>query len=211
MTQTQDERAVSERAVSEQAVSEQAVSQQTVSQPTRPGPDGADPAVRTRTYSWTDPAATFESLAGRSGYDLLAAIAAGELPPPPIMRTLGIEPVEFGEGRAQFALDPQELHYNPLGTVHGGVLATLLDSATGCAVHSLLPAGTGYTTLDLNSRYLRPVTAATGRIIATGVVLSKGARTALAQARLTDERDRLLAHATSTCLILDLAGSAPLS
>ncbi|HUD36226.1 MAG TPA: PaaI family thioesterase [Streptosporangiaceae bacterium] len=160
-----------------------------------------DGAVRTRTYSWTDPAATFEALAGRSGLELLSAMGRGELPPPPVMATLGIEPVEFTEGLVRFALDPQEMHYNPLGTVHGGVLATLLDSATGCAVHSVLPEGTGYTTLDLNARYLRPVTTDTGRIVVTGTVVSRGSRTALAEARLTDSRDRLLAHATSTCLL----------
>jgi uncharacterized protein (TIGR00369 family) len=176
-------------------------------------------AIRTRTYSWTDPSSTFEAVSGRSGsssgsdspvrsggpgrsgLELLAAIATGRLPPPPVAQMLGMELVDVSEGRVRFALEPQETHYNPLGTVHGGVLATLLDSATGCAVHSVLPAGIGYTTLDLNSRYLRPVTAATGRIVATGVVLSKGSRTALAEARLTDSRDRLLAHATSTCLI----------
>ena len=160
--------------------------------------------VRSRTYSWTDPAATFAALAGRSGLDLLAAIGRGELPPPPVMATLGIEAVDVSEGHASFALDPRELHYNPLGTVHGGVLATLLDSATGCAVHSVLPAGTGYTTLDLNARYLRPVTAGTGRLLATGSVLSRGSRTALAEAQVTDSRDRLIAHATSTCLIFPL-------
>jgi uncharacterized protein (TIGR00369 family) len=117
------------------------------------------------------------------------------------MATLGLEAVEFSEGCARFALEPQEMHYNPLGTVHGGVIAALLDSAAGCAVHSVLPPESGYTTLDLSTRYLRPVTTGTGRIVATGIVLSRGSRTALAEARLTDARDRLLAHATSTCLI----------
>jgi uncharacterized protein (TIGR00369 family) len=98
------------------------------------------------------------------------------------------------------------MHYNPLGLVHGGVIATLLDSAAGCAVHSVLPAGTGYTSLDLTVKYLRPVTAETGRILATGAVISRGSRTALAQAKLTDKRDRLLAHATSSCMIFDLPG-----
>jgi uncharacterized protein (TIGR00369 family) len=143
-----------------------------------------------------------EAIAGLSGLELLSAMGRGELPPPPVLATLGIEPVDFTKGSVRFALNPQEMHYNPLGTVHGGVLATLLDSATGCAVHSVLPEGTGYTTLDLNARYLRPVTADTGRIVVTGTVLSRGSRTALAEARLTDSRDRLLAHATSTCLLV---------
>ena len=110
----------------------------------------------------------------------------------------------MGEGWITFALQPQEMHYNPLGTVHGGVLATLLDSATGCAVHSVLPAGVGYTSMDLTTKYLRPVTTATGKVIATGTVLSRGSRTALAEAKLTDSRDRLLAHATSSCLIFGI-------
>ena len=163
-----------------------------------------DGAVRTRTYSWTDPSATLAVLAGRSGMQVLAAMCAGELPPPPVMATLGIEPVEFTEGRVQFSLEPHEMHYNPLGTVHGGVIATLLDSATGCAVHSILPAGTGYTSIDLTTKFLRPVTAQTGRVTVTGTVLSRGTRTALAQAQLTDEQGRLIAHATSTCLLFSL-------
>jgi uncharacterized protein (TIGR00369 family) len=163
-----------------------------------------DSETRTRTYSWTDPSATFNALADLSGIELLTAMNSGELPPAPVMRTLGFEPVEFARGRVQFALEPHEMHYNPLGTVHGGVLATLLDSAAGCAVHSVLPAGTGYTSIDLVVKYLRPVTSDTGRVIVTGTVLSRGARTALAQAQLHDARDRLLAHATSTCMLFSL-------
>jgi len=177
------------------------------------GPDGAaEPdslpsppgAIRTRTYSWTDPAATLAELAGRPGIELLKAIASGELPLPPIMQTLAIEPVDVGPGWIRFALEPHEMHYNPLGTVHGGVIATVLDSAAACAVHSVLTAGQGYTSLDLTSKYLRPVTAETGRVIVTGTVLSRGARTALAEARLTDGRDRLLAYATSTCMLFEM-------
>ena len=161
----------------------------------------ADGAARSRTYSWIDPSATVAALAGLSGIDLLSAIGRGELPPPPAMRTLGIQALDVGEGRVRFGMMPQEMHYNPLGTVHGGVLAALLDSATGCAVHSVLPAGFGYTSMDLTTKYLRPVTAGTGKVIATGTLLSRGSRTALAEAKLTDARDRLLAHATSSCLI----------
>jgi uncharacterized protein (TIGR00369 family) len=164
----------------------------------------ANGAIRTRTYSWSDPAATTSALAGRSGIELLSAMGRGELPPPPLMATLGMEVVEFTEGLVRFALEPHEMHYNPLGTVHGGVLATMLDSAAGCAVHSVLPEGIGYTSVDLNSKYLRPVTIDTGRIVVTGTVLSRGSRTALAEAKLTDSRDRLLAHATSTCLLFSL-------
>jgi uncharacterized protein (TIGR00369 family) len=168
----------------------------------------ADPGLnaRSRTYSWEDPAAALTALPRMPGVEALAAIGRGELPLPPVLEMTGIEPVDVGEGWITFALEPHETHYNPLGTVHGGVIATLLDSATGCAVHSVLPAGLGYASLDLMVKYLRPVTAATGRILATGTVLSRGSRTALAEAKLTDQRGRLMAHATSSCMIFDLPG-----
>jgi uncharacterized protein (TIGR00369 family) len=101
-------------------------------------------------------------------------------------------------------MEPREFHYNPLGTVHGGMLATLLDTATGCAVHTTLPAGVGYTSMDLSVKYLRPVTVESGTLRCVGTVLQRGRRTALAEARLTDGADRLVAHATSTCLLFDL-------
>ncbi len=164
--------------------------------------------TRRRTYSWTDPAPTVAALGGSDGVDLLRAVARGDLPGPPVAHLLGLTLDSVEVGRAVFALEPGETHYNPLGTVHGGVIATLLDSAAGCAVHSLLPAGTGYTTVDLHTTFLRPVTAASGRVVAEGQVLSRGSRTALAEARLFDADRRLLAHATSTCLILDLRGAA---
>jgi uncharacterized protein (TIGR00369 family) len=159
---------------------------------------------RSRTYSWQDPAPALAALGSRPGSEVLAAMLARQLPAPPVMATLGIEAEVFEEGRAVFSLVPAEFHYNPLGSVHGGVIATLLDSAAGCAVHSVLPAGTGYTSLDLVTKYLRPVTVATGRVSVEGRVLSRGSRTALAEARLTDADDRLLAHATSTCLLFRL-------
>jgi uncharacterized protein (TIGR00369 family) len=156
---------------------------------------------RTRQYSWSDPLALAELGRGRPGLELFQALLAGELPPPPIGDTLGFTLLEASEGRAVFGLEPAEHHYNPIGVVHGGVAATLLDSACGCAVHTLLPAGAGYTSLDLSVRYLRPVTADTGPIRAVGTVLNKGRRTALAEGRLLDSNDKLLAHATSSCMI----------
>jgi uncharacterized protein (TIGR00369 family) len=133
---------------------------------------------------------------------------AGELPAPPVMATLGIEAVSFEVGRAVFSLLPAEMHYNPIGTVHGGVIATLLDSALGCAVHSVLPQGSGYTSVDLATKFLRPVTERSGRVEAEGQVVSRGSRTVLAVATLHDGRGRLLAHATSTCLVFDLHSAA---
>jgi uncharacterized protein (TIGR00369 family) len=136
--------------------------------------------------------------------EILKAISVGEIPPPPIMRTLGIDGVEVEDGRMVFRLEPQEFHYNPLGTMHGGVLATLLDSAAGCAVHTTLPAGVGYTSLDLTTKFLRPVTLNSGTLRCEGTVLSRGSRIALAQAQILDSKDRLVAHATSSCLIFPL-------
>jgi uncharacterized protein (TIGR00369 family) len=134
----------------------------------------------------------------------MQAMSTGELPPPPIMDLVGLGGVTAVEGSVTFYLDPQEFHYNPLGTVHGGVLSTMLDSAAACSVHSTLPAGVAYTSLDLNVKFLRPVTIASGRLRCSGAVLQRGRRSALAEARLTDAAGRLVAHAMSTCLILEL-------
>jgi uncharacterized protein (TIGR00369 family) len=136
--------------------------------------------------------------------DLLHAMINGELPPPPVMQMLGMDGIEADEGRVTVLMTPREFHYNPLGTVHGGVLATLLDTATGCAVQSTLPAGTGYTSVDLSTKFLRPVTVDSGLLRCDGAVISRGRRTVLAEARLTDAGGRLAAHATSTCMLFDV-------
>lgn len=140
----------------------------------------------------------------RAGLDMLLAMARGELPRPPIMSTLGVDGLVPAEGTVTVYMTVGEFHYNPLGSVHGGVIATLLDTAAGCAVHSTLPAGVGYTSLDLATRFLRPATVASGRLRCEATVLNRGRTTALAEARLFDAADRLVAHATSTCLIFDL-------
>jgi uncharacterized protein (TIGR00369 family) len=126
---------------------------------------------------------------------------AGRLPAPPIAATLGFSWVSVEPGSVVFEIIPAEYHYNPIGSVHGGVYATLCDSACGCAVHSMLPAGAYYTSLDLATRFIRPVTADTGRLLCEGTVHHLGSRTALAEARLTDTDGKLYAHATSNCLI----------
>lgn len=163
---------------------------------------------RSRTYEWEDPAIAAELAGALSGLEFMREWAAGRLPRPPIAATLDITLDEVEEGRVIFRLVPGEEHYNPMGGVHGGVYATLLDSATACAVHSTLPAGTAYTSLDLATRFLRPVNAETGPIRAVGTVLNRGRRTALAEARLLDSADRLLAHATSTCMIFPVPARA---
>jgi uncharacterized protein (TIGR00369 family) len=163
-------------------------------------------AARSRTFTWTDPAVHAGHLGRRGGLDLLRAMSAGELPVPPIMQTIGIESLEAEEGRVTVLMTAREYHYNPLGTVHGGVLATLLDTAAACAVHSTLPAGVGYTSLDLTTKFLRPVTVASGQLRCVGTVLAAGRRTALGESRLTDGQGRLVAHATSSCLLFPLDG-----
>jgi uncharacterized protein (TIGR00369 family) len=142
-----------------------------------------------------------------NGLEMMRAVASGELPAAPIGALMGFKPVEVEEGRAVFAAVPEERHYNPLGTVHGGLAATLLDSAMGCAVHTTLPEDVGYTTLELKVNYTRPITADTGRIVCEGVVLHRGGRVATAEGRLTAEADgKLLAHGTTTCLIFSPNG-----
>jgi uncharacterized protein (TIGR00369 family) len=159
--------------------------------------------TRSRTFSWQDPATNAAQVGRRSGLELLRAVMAGELPPPPVMQLIDMSRFEAEEGRVVVEMTAQEFHYNPLGTVHGGVLSTLLDTATGCAVHSTLPAGVGYTTLDLSVKFLRPVTVGSGLLRCEGTLISRGRRTALAEAKLTDATGRLAAHATSTCLLFD--------
>ncbi|GAA3785913.1 PaaI family thioesterase [Micromonospora maritima] len=159
---------------------------------------------RSRTFTWSDPVAGAAHVGRRSGLELLRAMIAGELAGPPVMHLIDMARMEADEGRVTVELLPQEFHYNPLGTVHGGVLSTLLDTAAGCAVHTTLPAGVGYTSLDLNVKFLRPVTVDSGTLRCEGTVLQRGRRTALAEARLTDPADRLVAHATSTCLLFPL-------
>ncbi|MFI9123027.1 PaaI family thioesterase [Streptomyces bikiniensis] len=157
--------------------------------------------ARTRTVEWEDPAASARAAGTAAGLDFLREIAAGRLPGPPIAALLGFALEEVEDGRVVFSFEPAEEHYNPIGSVHGGVYATLLDSAAGCAVHSTLPRGTAYTSLDLSTRFLRPITVATGKVRAVGTVLTRGRRTSLAEAGLYDAQDRLLGHATSTCML----------
>lgn len=157
---------------------------------------------RTRIVSWEDPSEAVQLGKRISGIEYLKAMQSGALPPPPIAVLLGMWITEVGEGRVVFAAEPGEYHYNPLGTVHGGVAATLLDSAMGCTVQSVLPAGTTYTTLELKVNYLRPLTSKTGVVYCEGKIIHVGGRIATAEARLTDETGKLYAHGTTTCIIL---------
>jgi uncharacterized protein (TIGR00369 family) len=158
--------------------------------------------TRTRTHSWDDPAPTLDAAATSNGLEVLSSLARGELPAPPIMSTLGFDGFSVGPGWARFTLTPAEHHYNPIGSVHGGVAATLLDSAMGCAVHSTLEAGVGYTTVDLQVSFVRPLTSRTGPVRCEANVVHVGSRIATAEGRIVDEEGKLYAHGTATCLIV---------
>jgi uncharacterized protein (TIGR00369 family) len=160
-----------------------------------------DKAGRTRTFSWEDPRALAEAARGLSGLEYLRKIVAGELPRPPISAMMNFGVAEVGEGRAVFTAEPAEYHYNPIGVVHGGLAATLLDSAMGCAVHTMLPPGAGYTTLEIKVNYVRALTAETGEVRCEGQVIHVGGRTATAEGKVLDAEGKLYAHATTTCLI----------
>jgi uncharacterized protein (TIGR00369 family) len=163
--------------------------------------DDDEKGVRTLTVSWEDPRALAEAGRGLSGLEYLRKIVAGELPRPPISALMNFGLEELGEGFAVFTVEPAEYHYNPIGVVHGGLAATLLDSAMGCAVHSVLPAGTGYTTLEIKVNFIRPLTAGTGRVRCEARLIHRGGRTATAEGRVVDGAGKLYAHATTTCLV----------
>jgi uncharacterized protein (TIGR00369 family) len=138
------------------------------------------------------------------GVDLFKGVAEGRLPAPPISKVLGFKVTEVEKGRVVFAYTPLFDHYNPLGTVHGGIAATLLDSVMGCSVHTTLKAGTGYTTVEIKISYVRAMTDGTGPVQAEGKVINVGSRIATAEGRLVDSAGRLLAHGTTTCLIFPI-------
>jgi uncharacterized protein (TIGR00369 family) len=160
--------------------------------------DKAAPAIE---YGVTPP----EVMASMPGIDFVRAIFEGKLPAPPIMRN--IEPFDSTAepGVVVMHSTPGFRHYNPIGSVHGGYAATLLDSAMGLAVHTTLPAGTGYTTLEFKISFIRGMTKDTGPVRSEGRTLNVGRRTATAEGRITDTKGRLLAHATTTCLVFEIA------
>ncbi|PLK50576.1 PaaI family thioesterase [Uliginosibacterium sp. TH139] len=145
--------------------------------------------------------ARMEQLAGKSGRAILEAMLAGELPYPPMNDTLNMTLLEVGDGQAVFQGIPLLQHYNPLGTVHGGWFATLLDSALGCAVQTTLPAGRTYTTAGLSINIVRSASHTTGPLRAVATVVHRGGQMATAEARVEDEQGRLYAHATTTCFV----------
>lgn len=146
--------------------------------------------------------ASADEIAGLSGREVLEAMIAGRLPAPPMARTLGFRLVEVGDGSAVFEGEPSADLLNPLGIVHGGWALTLIDSAAGCAAHSRLTAGTSYTTVETKVNMTKAITPDVGRIRAEGRVIAQGRRIITTEARMVDKSDRILAHGTSTIMVL---------
>jgi uncharacterized protein (TIGR00369 family) len=158
--------------------------------------------TRSLTVTWEDPFTAHVAGRSLSGLDYMHELIAGRIPVPPIMQLLGYRLAQVAAGLAVFECEPGEQHYNPIGVVHGGLAMTLLDSAMGCSVHTRLPAGTGYTTLEVKVNLVRAITVKTGLVRATGKVIHLGGKTATAEARLEDAAGKLYAHSTTTCIIL---------
>jgi uncharacterized protein (TIGR00369 family) len=157
---------------------------------------------RSRTFEWDDPRATTSAAEGRTGLELLRSIVAGETPQPPISAPLDFAIVGASEGAATFRGVPGEHLLNPMGVIHGGYAATLLDSAMGCAVMTTLDADTAYTTVELSIHLTRAIRVDAGPIVAEGKIVHRGARVATAEGRLVDGQGRLLAHGTTTCVVM---------
>lgn len=157
---------------------------------------------RTRTVAWSDPNISLEAARSLRGVDFVQKIMRGEVPPPPVFDLLDFRLIKVGHGEAAGEFDPAEFHYNPMGGVHGGMVSTVLNSVMGLAVHTQLPLGSLFSTLELKVNFVRPVRVATGRLLAEGKVIHPGARVATAEARLVDRNGKLYAHGTTTCMVL---------
>ena len=142
-----------------------------------------------------------EEMSRLSGLELMQGLISGKLPSPPIMRALDFSLDRVEHGVAVFSGEGKFEHYNPIGSVHGGWVATLLDSCMGCAVHTTLKPGQGYTSLEIKVNFVRAVLGTSGRMTAEGRVIHVGKATATAEGRLTDAGGKLLAHGTTTCMI----------
>ncbi len=152
---------------------------------------------------WHDPAIAAAAAPGLNGLDFLRAIRDGVLPPPPVAALLGMRMCEVEVGHVVFECEPDESAYNPIGVVHGGLVCTLADTVAACAVHTTLDRGVAYTSIDLTVSYLRPVTVGSGVLRATGVVTKPGRRVAFSRAEIVDGAGKLVATATSSCLVME--------
>ncbi len=174
---------------------------------TRPSSDTAAPdwgPESSRTVTWHDPLRSAEAGLAMPGIDYLRAMVDGAIPPPPIAQLMQMNFVEAEPGRVVFTCTPDASAYNPIGAVHGGLVCTLLDSVAGCALHSMLPAGRGYTSIEIKINYLQPVRLESGRLTATGTVVKVGSRVAFTDGVVTDASGASVATATSTLLVFDL-------
>jgi uncharacterized protein (TIGR00369 family) len=163
-----------------------------------------DGRARARTHRWHAVEAPLEAMKRLSGLEYMRQTFGAAANLPPIATLMGMRGAAFEPGRAVFEADPAEFHYNPIGTVHGGFAATLLDSAMSCAVHTTCAPGVGYTTVEIKVNYVRPITEGTGTVTAEGRTIAVGSRIATAEGRITDRDGKVLAHGTATCLFLPL-------
>lgn len=155
----------------------------------------------TRTYSWESPGAIYAEAKSMSGLEFMRTALIGGDRRPPIAHTLDFQLAEVEEGKAVFVSSPQEFHYNPIGTVHGGYFGTLLDSAMGCAVHTTLAVGEAYTTMEYKVNLVRALNVEVGPVRCEGWVVHRGRRMATAEAKIIDQAGKLYAHGTTTCMI----------
>jgi uncharacterized protein (TIGR00369 family) len=162
---------------------------------------------RSRTVTWHDPLITATGAMQRSGLQTMEAIRDGVLPPPPIAMLMQFDIRSLEEGRVEFGCTLDESVYNPIGVVHGGLVCTLLDTVAGCAVHTTLPQGTAYTSIEIKVNYLRPVHASSGPLTAIGRVTKPGRRVAFAEGEVLDAQGRSLATASSSLLVFPIPAS----
>jgi uncharacterized protein (TIGR00369 family) len=161
-------------------------------------------AQQSRWISWRDPQATRATVASMSGLEYWNAVIDGHLPPPPICELIPMRVVDFENGSITFSCSPDTSMYNPMGMVHGGAVCTLLDTAAACAMHTTLPEGVGYTSVEIKVNYLKAVTVASGPLTAVGTVVKAGSRIGFSEGKVTDASGNLVATATSTLLVFEL-------
>ncbi len=161
--------------------------------------------TRIRTHEWSEPVALAEGIRRLSGLEWIEAWSSGEMKWP-MATTLGFGVGDFGDGHIELICTPEEFHYNPFGTLHGGLAATLLDTATGSAIATQLPAGVGYATINLAVNFLKPITTGTGPVRCLGKVVSMGRTVAVSEADVVDSSERVLARATATCILINPEG-----
>ncbi|RDV12433.1 PaaI family thioesterase [Arthrobacter sp. RT-1] len=167
--------------------------------------DASGSGERTETFTWTDPRVSLEHLPRMSGLEFLTGMRDGSIPRPPMAALMNLDLVDVASGRVEFECRPAEAHYNPLGVVHGGLACTLLDTVVGCAAHSTLAPGFGYTSIDLSVSYLRPITLKHAILRAEGSVVKTGSRVIFAEGRVMGPTGELLATATSSLLVFAVA------